>query len=204
MRTGSPRTTRRATAWLTPVLLVFSTVVVSLGGLAPPASAASSDQVTLHRSGCPADGSTDNQGTATFTLETDGTLHVSGEVTGGLVDNSYQARLFTECGSWAYTDGTLSVDSSGHATFSFYVPPGTFPAGTHVGLQLVNPPSATTPPYTDLLTTDLTWAVPDTPPLLDTNLIRNGDAEQGDASANGSPVPVPGWDIHGTNFAVVA
>ena len=40
--------------------------------------------------------------------------------------------------------------------------------------------------------------------LLQSNLIVNAGAEAGDASADGTPVPVPGWDIHGTNFAVVA
>src|SRR5439155_22857099 len=100
MRTGCPSTARRATAWLTQVLLIFSTMIVSVGGLTSTASAAST-QVTLHRSGCPADGSTDNQGTVTFTPQGDGSIHVDGAVTGGLVGNTYQARLFTACGGWA-------------------------------------------------------------------------------------------------------
>jgi streptogramin lyase len=40
--------------------------------------------------------------------------------------------------------------------------------------------------------------------LFQSNLIVNGDAEAGAASADGNAVPVPGWDLHGTNFAVVA
>jgi len=39
--------------------------------------------------------------------------------------------------------------------------------------------------------------------VFETNLITNGDAEAGSASADGTPVTVPGWDIHATNFAVV-
>lgn len=40
--------------------------------------------------------------------------------------------------------------------------------------------------------------------VFERNLITNGDAEAGSASADGTPVAVPGWNIHGTNFAVVA
>jgi hypothetical protein len=152
---GSPR---RTTAWLIPFLLV-SGLIGSIGGPPSTASAASS-QVTLHRSGCSADGATDDQGTVTFTPQGDGSIQVDATVTGGQVDNTYQARLFTECGSWAYTDGNVTMDGSGHASFSFLVPAATFAPGTTVGLQLVNPASATTPPYADLLTTPLSWQVP--------------------------------------------
>jgi alpha-tubulin suppressor-like RCC1 family protein len=39
--------------------------------------------------------------------------------------------------------------------------------------------------------------------VFERNLITNGDAEAGSASADGTPVAVPGWNIRGTNFAVV-
>src|SRR5919204_4538877 len=83
MRVRGPSTARRITAWLTQVLVVFSTAVVSVGGLAPSASAAStSSQMPLFNTGCPAGGD-DARGAATFTLGNDGRIQVDGEGAAG-------------------------------------------------------------------------------------------------------------------------
>src|SRR5919198_6344963 len=207
MRVRGPSTARRITAWLTQVLVVFSTAVVSVGGLAPSASAAStSSQMPLFNTGCPAGGD-DARGAATFTLGNDGRIQVDGEVAAGLADATYSARLFTACGGWAYTDGTVSTDSSGNASFSFTVDRGLFdpPAGTQVGLQLVYPPDADNGHAfgnLELLTTG-SWTVPRADSLFGTNLIANPDAEAGPGSADGCKVGfIPGWTSFG-NFTVV-
>jgi hypothetical protein len=197
--------TRRLTAWLAQAAVVISTVAVSLGGLASHASADPNQEI-LHDTGCPATGSQDNQGSVTYALQADGSIHIGGSVASSAHPNtSYQAYLFTNCGSFAYTfnQGIVTTDGNGAASISFDVPAGTFAPGTVVGFQLVNPTNWTCcSAPTDLLTSDLTYSVPGASPF-GSNLIVNGNAEAGPGSADGCPVTsIPGWTPHG-NFTVV-
>src|SRR5919201_1874306 len=111
MRVRGPSTARRITGWLTQVLVVFSTAVVSVGGFASSASAAStSSQMPLFNTGCPAGGD-DARGAATFTLGNDGRIQVDGEVAAGPPRAPQNAPVFTAGGGWGDTGGPRSPGS---------------------------------------------------------------------------------------------
>jgi hypothetical protein len=97
---------------------------------------------------------TDVVGFAVLELDGTGSLQIEVSVKQGMPRTEYKVNILAAPCQVIFPGDILTTNKKGKGNLHLMVPASLIPANTKIAVQLVSPPGATMPPFTDIITSD--------------------------------------------------